>query len=198
MVFITSGAPLFGVSPSNAGSFDLVIGYREVTSEGTELLSGFEGPFLHFGNLSIPDADPPHSVEFCVRDSGFERCFDDRMGRIKSLIVQGSRLGNYTLAAWVDGNGGAFVTPDGSMHFAADLNNSFISVVEFTPIPTGGASTHMEASDRIDPSRADLIATYDWLAFSMSHFALPFESDARIPSFGGADGSICSLFRHLG
>jgi hypothetical protein len=194
-MFVTSGAPLFGVSPSNVGWFDLVIGYREVTSEGTERLSGLDGPFLHIGNLSIP-ADS-RSLEFCVRDQGFERCFDDTMGRIKSLIVRGSRLGDYTLAAWVDGNGGSFATPDGTTHFAADLNDSFISVVEFVVFPARNASTYMTASDCIDLSHADLVETHDWHAFSMFRFTLLSESDAGMTLFGEAEGSTFFHSKHM-
>jgi hypothetical protein len=187
LVFITSRAPLFGVSPSNVGWFDLVIGYRQPTSEGTELLSSLDGPFLHIGNLSIPVDS--RSMEFCVRDSGFERCFDDRMGRIESLIVRGGRLGNYTLAAWVDGNGGAFAAPDGSIHFTVDMDDSFISAVEFVAFPSRDASTYIQESDCISPSWVDLKATHDWRASSLFQITLPCESDAYIPSFDGDDGS---------
>jgi hypothetical protein len=33
LTIITSDSPLFGTSPSNSGSFDLVIGYRRVTTD---------------------------------------------------------------------------------------------------------------------------------------------------------------------
>jgi hypothetical protein len=204
LLFVTDDAPLFGTSPSNVGWFDLVIGYRRVTSEGTECLSSLEGPFLHIGDLSIPDPDS-HSLEFCVRDSGFERCFDDKLGRIKSLIVRGGRLGNYTLPGWVDGNGGAFVAPDGNRHFVADLNDSFVPVVEFVLFPTSefarsrmrDASTYMRASDFIDPSPAGAMETHDWRAVSLFHLTLPFESNPPMPSLDAAEGSTFSHSKSL-
>jgi hypothetical protein len=130
LTFITNDAPLFSNSPRNVGSFDLVIGYRRETSDGSEHLSSLEGPFLHVGSLSIPDPNS-NSLKFCIRRVGFERCFDDRTGRIKSVIVRDPGAGPYSFRAWLDGIGGDFASSDGQTAFPVESNYSFLDNLTF-------------------------------------------------------------------
>jgi hypothetical protein len=157
LLFVTSRAPLFGVSPSNVGPFDMVIAYRETTTESSESLGLCEGPFLQVGNLNVPQDGWP-SFEFCVwkgtigrcldngrgrignviayRDVGeksFERCFDNGTGRIRSVIVRSLAAGTYSFPGWISGHEGMFSSADGQMDFAVDLNlnSSFVDVLLF-------------------------------------------------------------------
>jgi hypothetical protein len=135
LTFITDKAPLFWTSPSNDDWFDLVVCYRQVTSDGSERVLSLDGRFFHVGRLMI--ADPQlHSLEFCIRRFGFERCFDDRCGRIQSVLVRGMGEGRYSFPGWVDGIGGNFTSLDGRIHFTADQNCSFVDVLVFQLPPT--------------------------------------------------------------
>jgi hypothetical protein len=63
LIVITNAVPLFRSISSNEKSFDIVIAYLDVTSEGSEHLVSLEDPFLHVGNLSVPglDLQTPHA-----------------------------------------------------------------------------------------------------------------------------------------
>jgi hypothetical protein len=116
----------------------LVIAYREVTYEGSENLTLMEGPFLHAGNLSIPAfciPKPLHPLEICAQKNGFQQCFDDGTGRVRSMIVKIHGEGSYSFPAWLDGIDGRFVASDGSANFSVELNDSFFSVLLFGPPP---------------------------------------------------------------
>jgi hypothetical protein len=129
LTFVTSDAPLFATSPSNNGSFDLVIGYRQETLEGAEHLSSSEAPFLHIGNLSVPDRDSG-SLEFYIRRTDFEQCFDDAFGRIRSVIIKGPEQCEYSFPGSFDGVSGYFAS-NCTTDFAVDSNDSFINVLVF-------------------------------------------------------------------
>jgi hypothetical protein len=137
LLFIASRAPLFGVSPSNVGPFDVVIAYHETTSEGSESLELCEGPFLQVGNLSVPENEST-SFQFCIRkqtvgcEKSFERCFDNGTGRIRSVIVRSLAEGTYSFPGWISGHDGSFSAADGQIEFALELlNSSFLDVLVF-------------------------------------------------------------------
>jgi hypothetical protein len=109
---------------------NVVIGYDEVTSEGTECLSLLEGPFLHVGQLKMPDSEMNSSV-FCVRTTGFERCFENAVPAIRSVIARGSGTGDYVLPACVDGIAQNLTSPDGRSSFVVDSHYLFIPFVSF-------------------------------------------------------------------
>jgi hypothetical protein len=86
--FVTDNTPLFGPSPSNDGNFDLVIGYHEVTVEGSENLSLLPPPFLHIGNWNFTDSE---ITNLCTVRTGFDRCFNESENAIKSIILMYAR-----------------------------------------------------------------------------------------------------------
>jgi hypothetical protein len=106
-----------------------VICYRGETVEGTEHISSLEGPFLHIGNLSVPDRDSG-SLEFYIRRTDFEQCFDDALGRIRSVIVKGPEQCDYSFPGRFDGVSGYFVS-NCTTNFAVDSSDSFIDVLVF-------------------------------------------------------------------
>jgi hypothetical protein len=124
------------VSPSNVGPFDIVIAYRQTTIEDRELLTLCEGPFLHVGNLSIPEGESP-SFEFCIRkgttgcQKSFERCIGKGTCGIRSVIVRSLAEGTYSFPGSISGHDGNFLSTDGQMDFAVDLNSSFLNVLVF-------------------------------------------------------------------
>jgi hypothetical protein len=136
LIFITNDAPLFLTSPSNGDSFDLVVCYRQVTSDGSEPVSLLAGPFLHVGYLMVPGPGL-YSLEFCIRRFGFEKCFDDRNGRIQSVLVRSRAQGAYSFPGWLDGVGGNFAASDGRIEFAVEFNQSFVDVLSFQFPRTG-------------------------------------------------------------
>jgi hypothetical protein len=122
LAFIANDAPLFATAPLNNGSFDLVIGYSRRTFGGMERLSLLEGPFLHIGSLEIPQPDS-RRLAFCIEKADYARCFDDTMGRIRSVVVRSSRDGVYSFPGWVDGIAGNFAW-DCIVDLSVDLNCS--------------------------------------------------------------------------
>jgi hypothetical protein len=106
------------------------MGFRQVTAAGTENLSSLDGPFLHVGNLSVPDPDS-HQLKFCIRRRWFERCLDDEAGRIRSVIVRSDGDGNYSFPGWLDDNEGNFAGIDGTLDFGVDPDDLFIAVLIF-------------------------------------------------------------------
>jgi hypothetical protein len=128
LVFITDYPPLFDSSPSNNGSFDLVIGYRETSSEGCEPLSLLEGPFVHIGELVVSRCEDP-LLEFCIQKPGFERCIGRDGIRIRSVIVRSPGEGSYTFPGSLDGIPGRFEASDGTSDIA--MNSSFIDILSF-------------------------------------------------------------------
>jgi hypothetical protein len=133
---VTDDMPLFGKSPSSVGEFDLVIGYRCVTSEWHERLSSLDGPFLHVGNLTLPDYGW-NSSTVCVRKGSFQRCFDDKNGPIRSIVARITCEGNYSFPGWFDNDPHILKTIDNQTSFPVYLNDSFIDGVSFEPRPFG-------------------------------------------------------------
>jgi hypothetical protein len=155
---ITNNAPVFEKSPSSRGSFALVIGYRQVTTAGSEQLSSLDGPFLHIGNLSIGRSDP-RSLNVCIRRPGFEGCVMDTSSGIRSIVVRSPGQGNYSFPGWLGNSAGIFSASDGRVEFGVLLTSySFISVLSFgSPLPTGifGATASLSQSSPFEFSGVD-------------------------------------------
>jgi hypothetical protein len=117
----------------------MVIAYRAVTFKGSEHLSSLEGPYLHIGNLSLPNCPYWKVLDFCVRkdssERSLERCFSEAEWRIRSVIARSPGAGPYSFPIFIDGHDGHFMTPDGLFKFALDSksNPSFIDVLLLEP-----------------------------------------------------------------
>jgi hypothetical protein len=61
-----------------------------------------EGPFFHIGDLTLPDSQS-NSSKWCILTTGFERCFENPVQPIGSLIVRVAGERDPSLRAWVDG-----------------------------------------------------------------------------------------------
>jgi hypothetical protein len=184
--FVTGEAPLFGKSATNLGSFDLAIAYRRVTSPGSERLPSLACPFLHVGNLSAPDS-LLSSLEFCIQKARFFRCFDDSVGRIRSVVVGSPGEGNYSFPGWFDGHSANFQAVDGTMDFAVGLNGTFISFLLLV-FPSSPAPFDCTAgTDRT-------LSVDGTLSFSLSNLPLSDASDLTTPGRSGC--SPTSYARH--
>jgi hypothetical protein len=120
LAIVTGDMPMFGMSPANVGEVDLVIAYRGVTSDWNELLSSLEGPFLHIQNVTVPDS-VTNSSTFCVRKGNFQRCFDEKNGRIQGVIAKSTCEGNYSFPGWIDGVSHLLATADNQTIFFCRL-----------------------------------------------------------------------------
>jgi hypothetical protein len=132
LTFIANNAPLFETSPSSEDWFDLMIGYRQVTTVQSERLSSLSGPFVHIGNINV-SASESDSFGLCIRRNGHERCFDPRVGGIRSMIVGTPGASHYSFPGWIDGVCGTFAASNGALDFLIDSTDSFIEVLSFMP-----------------------------------------------------------------
>jgi hypothetical protein len=130
LAIVADDMPLFAIGPQNVGDFDLVIGYRQVTSEWREQLSLLDGPFLHIRDLTPPDFELNSSI-LCVRKGGFQRCFGAEHGLIRSVIARSACKGNYSFPGWLNAGPYLLTALDGQTSFAVDLTDSFIDVASF-------------------------------------------------------------------
>jgi glycosyltransferase involved in cell wall biosynthesis len=94
------------------------------------------GPSLHVGQLLVPDPEP-HSLAFCIRRPGLERCFDDRTGRIQSVVVGSQSEARYSFPGSLDGVVGDFADFDGRTAFPAEFDDSFLDILLFRCRATG-------------------------------------------------------------
>jgi hypothetical protein len=128
LTFITNDTALFGTSPSNNGSVDLVIAYRRVTAEHSERLSSLGGPFLHIGNITV-SAPESRLSRLCVRRARFERCLNESADSIRSIIVRMGDGGHYSVRGWVNGLSYLLTASDGRESFDIDVGDLFVDVV---------------------------------------------------------------------
>jgi hypothetical protein len=151
---------LFGVNPSGVESVNLTILYRTVTKNGSELLSGLSGPFLHIGNIgSVPDGD----WRFCFSKEGFDRCSESEFSGVRSLITSLPGNGSYRILA-EDGTNSGFLWPsDKERFFNVQERQSFFENASFVG-PETRSQSHtstrtftIHLSDHLRPRRWDII-----------------------------------------
>jgi hypothetical protein len=188
LVFLTNAARLFERSPSTMSWFDLIIGYRQVTSKASEPLSSLQVPFLHIGELRTPKSNWT-SLEWCILTSGIERCFDDKSDGIRSVSVRSHDENHYSFPGWLDGIRGHFASSDGKTGFVIETTGLFIDVLSFVLPPTHCFNTttilaqdslqHATMCFDVSPLRLRTEGNEP----SMSHHGVP-ASDSLEPSRG--------------
>jgi hypothetical protein len=147
LTFVVDDAPLFGTSPMNLHPFDMVIFYRQVTSDGCEPLSLLNNTFVHVGNLNVSDTEL-NSLTFGIQGSGFWRWFRDYPRSMRSFIVSVSGEGPYSFPAVVNGSAGQFEDRYGRTRFDIASPYEFIEMVRFDCfLPTAVFSATGRQSD---------------------------------------------------
>jgi hypothetical protein len=133
LMFLTDSSTLFGTSPLNSGPFELVVLYRQATSENCEPLSMLDNHFVHIGALNLSDSQL-NSLTFCIQKTHFERCFGDYPQPIRSFVVSVPEEGDYSFPASADGVSGQLESSVGRTVFSLRPHYSFIDILLFKPL----------------------------------------------------------------
>jgi hypothetical protein len=190
---VADNAPLFGTIPfmidvyvvdrmyaTYSGKSNIIIAYRQATSEGGELLSS-DGPFIHIGEMNLPPSQF-NSSEFCIHTSRFERCFNNQIQGIRSMIVTGT--GNFSLHASIDGICYQPIFPGGSIAIDIPSTPSFINTLSFGPGPSASRSAPLATTVIVTGSgRFSGSATLITQSSAETRSVASFDTNSRNPTF---------------
>jgi hypothetical protein len=146
LVFLTNETRLLHGPLATFGRVDLSILYSRPTHELSEVVSALKCPFVHIGNLNIPDGS---GWRFCVSWLGFEKCFFDEFCDIRSFLISVPTTGHYSISAERGDLFGFLSQPGGLPSFQVNSSRLFVATSTFVRAEKPGATETQSHHDEV-------------------------------------------------